>query len=105
MKGRQERRHPGGQWVSCNRSYELSALKGFESGEQHDQCRTVTSSCWLEGRRWIRGGKIRVREPESRLCLQARPAMMMARQGSGRGEAGFQIFVREALQGLVRGWG
>lgn len=29
----------------------------------------------------------------------------MAGQGSGRGEAGFQIFVREALQGLVRDWG
>lgn len=37
----------------------------------------MTSSCWLEGRRWIGGGKTRVREPESRLCLQARPAMMI----------------------------
>lgn len=62
--------------MSCNRNYELSAMKGLIRRVTESGC-TVASSYWLEGRGWIGGGKTSVREPESKLFLQPRSAMMM----------------------------
>ena len=94
-----------GPWLSYTRSCELSAFKDFDSGGGQDQCHPVASSCQLEGRGQIEGGKTGVRETESRLFLQARLAMTTARQGGGRGEDGLQVFSRKGLQGLVRDQG